>query len=199
MTLFDAYVAVDWSANANRKRGANSIWLAICDTHGMLDIENPATRHEAVGRIKMLLNTATEEGRRLLCGFDFAFGYPEGTAQMLTNQSSWAAVWARIAEVIEDGADNKNNRFEAAAKLNEGFKGDGPFWGNGLKREIPKLPKKRPRFVWGVNLLPRFRYAECLVPRAQEVWKLNGNGSVGGQALTGIAALEKLRRHRTDV
>ena len=34
------------------------------------------------------------------------------------------------------------------------------------------------------------------VKSAQEVWKLWGNGSVGGQALTGIAALEHLR-HRT--
>ena len=29
----------------------------------------------------------------------------------------------------------------------------------------------------------------------QEAWKLSGAGSVGGQALLGLAALERLRRH----
>jgi precorrin-8X/cobalt-precorrin-8 methylmutase len=38
------------------------------------------------------------------------------------------------------------------------------------------------------------RLADSLAPGAQEVWKLSGAGSVGGQSLTGIAALERLRR-----
>ena len=193
MTLFHGYVAVDWSAKATRALGRDSIWIAVCDTRGTPNLENHATRQEAVDRIRALLNKATKENRRLLCGFDFSFGYPDGTARMLTGQHGWEAVWARIAKVIDDAPDNMNNRFDAAAVLNKSFKGEGPFWGNGLQRDIPGLPRTMPQFVWGVNLLPRLRYAECLVPRAQEVWKLNGAGSVGGQALTGIAALQELR------
>ena len=198
MTLFDGYVAVDWSASATPVLGANSIWI---DTKGWCrtpEPENHATRLEAVRRIETLLTAATKEGRRLLCGFDFPFGYPEGTARKLTGSDCWAAVWSRIAEVIEDGPGNENNRFKAAAELNAHFCGDGPFWGNGLKRDIPGLPRKRPRSGWGQNLPPNRRYAERVIPTAQEVWKLSGAGSVGGQALTGIAALNGLRS-RDDV
>ena len=193
MTLFDGYVAVDWSANGKPKRGPDSIWLAIRGWGGTAEPENPATRAEAVARIEGLLARAAEQGRRLLVGFDFPFGYPAGTARMLTGRDGWEVVWARIAELIEDGPDNANNRFDAAAELNAAFAGEGPFWGNGLKREIPGLPRWKPS-GWGANLPSNRRHAESEVRRAQEVWKLIGAGSVGGQALTGIAALEGLRR-----
>ncbi len=197
MPLFNGYVAVDWSSKATRARGANSIWIAVCDDRGLVELENPATRREAMDRINTLLKKAKMENRRLLCGFDFPFGYPEGTARMLTGRDGWEVVWKRIDEAVEDCPDNKNNRFDAAAELNAQFRGDGPFWGNGLKRDIPGLPRLRPQFGWGENLPPSLRYAERMVPRAQEVWKLFGAGSVGGQALTGIAALQELRRCRS--
>ena len=146
-----------------------------------------------MARIEGLLGNATAAGRRLLCGFDFPFGYPAGTARMLTGQDGWEAVWRRIFELVEDGPDNANNRFDAAAALNARFAGDGPFWGNGLKRDIPGLPRRKPE-GWGANLPRNRRHAESEVRKAQEVWKLVGAGSVGGQALTGIAALEGLRR-----
>ena len=193
MTLFDGYVAVDWSANGKPKRGRDSIWIAAEGFGATGEPQNPATRFEAVARIEELLGGASDSGRRLLCGFDFPFGYPAGTARMLTGRDGWEAVWSRIVEVIEDGPDNGNNRFDAAAMLNAAFAGDGPFWGNGLKRDIPGLPRRKPS-GWGSDLPPNRRHAESEVRRAQEVWKLVGAGSVGGQALTGIAALEGLRR-----
>ncbi len=160
MTMFDGYMAVDWSASARPVWGKNSIWIAVCDSHGTPNFENPRTRREAVNRIAALLSTATKEDCRLLWGFDFSFGYPEGTARMLTGRDGWKAVWARIAEVIEDGPDNKNNRFEAAAELNGCFEGEGPFWGRPAGRDIPGLLGTRPQHGWGVNLPPRLRYAE---------------------------------------
>ena len=193
MTLFDGYAAVDWSANGRPKRGSDSIWLAVRGWGGFGEPENPATRAAAVLRIEGLLQRATDAGRRLLLGFDFPFGYPAGTARMLTGRDGWEAVWARIAELVEEGPDNANNRFDAAAALNAAFPGEGPFWGNGLKRDIAGLPRRKPA-GWGEKLPPNRRHAESMVRRAQEVWKLVGAGSVGGQALTGIAALEGLRR-----
>ena len=196
MTLFDGYVAVDWSASGVPKTGKDSIWLAIRGWSETEQPENPETRAKAVDRIETLLESATAAGRRLLCGFDFPFGYPVGTARVLTGQDGWEAVWSRIADVIEDGRKNANNRFDAAALLNAAFVGKGPFWGNGLRRNIHGLPRKKPRHGWEVTLPPNRRHAELDVKRAQEVWKLSGAGSVGSQALTGIAALEGLR-HRT--
>ena len=194
MKLFDGYVAVDWSANGRRKTGKDSIWIAGRGSCAMKEPENPATRVEAITRIEKLLKRATESGQRLLCGFDFPFGYPIGTARMLTGRDGWEAVWSRIAEVIEDRPSNANNRFCAAALLNAAFVGKGPFWGHHPKWDVPGLPRTRPS-GWGSNLPPEKRRAENEVKRAQPVWKLWGNGSVGGQALTGIAALQKLR-HR---
>ena len=198
--LFDGYMAVDWSASARRERGANSIWIAVCDADGLVKLDNPGTRQEAMDRIETLLDEANAQGGRLFCGFDFAFGYSQGTAQMLTGQANWQAVWARIAEVIGDESDNSNNRFEAAAELNEAFDGDGPFWGRHHTWDhIEGLLTTRPQTGWGDKLPGQFRYAETLVPKAQEVWKLWGPGSVGGQTLTGIARLQRLRQRRTDV
>lgn len=194
MTQFDGYLAVDWSASGKPKRGADSIWIAARGWGGTDMPENPATRVEAVTWIETLLARANVAERRLICGFDFPFGYPVGTARMLTGESGWEAVWARIAEVIEDGPDNRNNRFDAAAELNAAFVGEGPFWGNGLMRDIIGLSRTKPS-GWGENLPPNRRHAENVAKRAQEVWKLSGAGSVGGQALTGIAALERVR-HR---
>ena len=186
-------MAVDWSANGKPKQGKDSIWIAIQGVAETEELDNPATRQEAMGRIECLLEQATAAGRRLLVGFDFPFGYPAGTARMLAGRDGWETVWSRVAEVIEDGPRNANNRFDAAASLNAAFEGEGPFWGNGLQRDIPGLPRKKPPSGWGENLPTNLRHAEFEVKGAQEVWKLNGAGSVGGQALTGIAALEGLR------
>ena len=198
MPLFDRYVAVDWSARAARVAGANSIWIAVCDAGGMPELVNPRTREAAMEHIEELLDEATAGGRRLLCGFDFPFGYPEGTARILTGRDCWEPVWEQIAEQIQDHQNNQHNAFEVAAALNELFVGDGPFWGHGAN-PVPGIPDGRPKDVWGLNLLPRFRFSECLVPQAQEVWKLFGQGSVGRQALTGIARLQGLRQPRNDV
>ncbi|MEL6236718.1 MAG: precorrin-8X methylmutase, partial [Pseudomonadota bacterium] len=191
--LFDGYMAVDWSAASVPRRGADSIWIAATGWGGADILENPATRAEAETRIRAILDEASAQGLRMLCGFDFPFGYPAGTARALTGQDDWRALWALIEAGIEEGPANANNRFEVAARLNAAFPGAGPFWGNGLKRDIPGLPRKKPG-GWGATLPANARAAERAVPRAQEVWKLSGAGSVGGQALTGIAALERVRQ-----
>ena len=197
--LFDRYVAVDWSASFKPARGSNSIWIAVCDADGSLALVNPGTRQEAMDHIEMLLDAANAEEGRLLCGFDVPFGYPEGTARMLTGIEGWEAVWRRIADIVRDDHENRNNRFEAAAQLNQAFDGEGPFWGRHQSWDIEGLLPKKPEGGWEQNLPPRLRYAEEAIPRAQEVWKLWGPGSVGGQALTGIARLQTLRQSRGDV
>lgn len=193
MPLFDGYIAVDWSAHSTPKLGPDSIWIAATGWGGWTDPKNLDTRAQAMRLIEQLLSKATRADRRLLCTFDFPFGYPYGTAKMLTGKKGWESVWSRIAEVIRDEPNNGNNRFDAAAELNDSFGSEGPFWGNGLARNIPGLPRKKPA-GWGQELPPNLRYAEKIVSSAQEVWKLSGHGCVGSQSLTGIAALQRLRK-----
>ena len=169
MKLFDGYLAVDWSANGKPKQGKDSIWIAIQGVAETEELDNPATRQEAMGRIECLLEQATAAGRRLLVGFDFPFGYPAGTARMLAGRDGWETVWSRVAEVIEDGPRNANNRFDAAASLNAAFEGEGPFWGNGLQRDIPRPPKEEASGRLGRE--PTYQPA----PR-----RVRGKGGAGG-------------------
>jgi len=194
MALFDIHVVVDWSANGTPKRGADSIWIGVAEG-GVVTATNPATRAEAVAALDALFSRATDAGLRVLAGFDFPFGYPRGLSQAIRQGGDWRDVWARIADVVVEGPGNVSNRFHAAASLNALFPGDGPFWGNGLKADIAGLPRKKP-VGWGDTLPDNRRPSDTAAKGAQEVWKLSGAGSVGSQALTGIAALHRLRvRH----
>ena len=191
--VFGSYLVADWSANGTPKTGKDSIWIALVRPGMPPLLENPATRQTAVARIEALIQDEQAAGRRVLAGFDFPFGYPAGFAEALGPAAGWEDVWARLAAEVSDAPDNGNDRFDAAARLNTLFPGDGPFWGNGLKRDVPGLPRKLPA-GYGTTLPARLRHAEGQARGAQEVWKLSGAGSVGGQALMGIAALEGLRQ-----
>lgn len=191
--IFDSYMVVDWSANGRPKTGRDSLWIAHLRPGGALALDNPPTRAAAMAKIAATLDEEARAGRRTLAGFDFAFGYPCGLARAMAPEADWRRVWAYLHDHLTDAPDNANNRFDLAAQFNALFPGDGPFWGNGLARDIPGLPRRKP-FGWGGGLPDNRRLADRLAKGAQEVWKLSGAGSVGGQSLTGIAALEGLRR-----
>ncbi len=191
--IFDSYMVVDWSANGSPKTGRDSLWIAHLRPGHALSLENPPTRATAMAQISAILDDEARAGRRTLAGFDFAFGYPAGLARAISPQADWRDVWAFLHDHLTDGPANANNRFDLAAQFNALFPADGPFWGNGLARDIPGLPRRKP-VGWGESLPDNRRLADRLAKGAQEVWKITGAGSVGGQSLTGIAALEGLRR-----
>lgn len=188
MSAFDRFLMADWSANGTPKTGKDSIWIGTADATGPITLVNPATRAEAYDLILNEIRGAEAKGHRLLLGFDFAFGYPKGTAAPF---GGWQGLWEAISQ-IEDGPDNANNRFDLAASLNARFDGEGPWYGNGLKRDIEGLTRTLPS-GYGARLPRRHRVADN-TPGTQEPFKLIGAGSVGGQSLTGIAMLERLRR-----
>lgn len=189
--MFDTFVIVDWSAAGVPRTGKDSIWIAVLRGGGLV-LHNPATRAEAEAGLRALLSEEARAGRRVLAGFDFAFGYPAGLSARL-GPGSWRAVWAALAARVQEGPKNANNRFDVGGDLNGLFDAPGPFWGNGLKRDVAGLPRLKPA-GWGGVLPVNRRICDGLAPGAQEVWKLSGAGSVGGQALTGIAMLERLRQ-----
>jgi hypothetical protein len=141
-----------------------------------------------------MLAEATAKGERVVAGFDFPFGYPAGFARRLgLIGTPWRSVWDEIARLIEDRADNCNNRFKVAAGLNARVSGGAfPFWGRPVKMESEFLGPKHHRRHIEDGLLEKRLIDEWMVG-AQPCWKLIGSGSVGGQVLTGLPIVRALR------
>ncbi len=200
MTLFDAYVVVDWSAESRPKQGADSIWYCLLQRgrrgYRISALENPATRLQALDEIQHLLGRLRAEGRRVLAGFDFPNAYPKGFAKRAGFRGpAWRAVWDGLAGLVEDGADNANNRFVVAAELNRRISGGAfPFWGCPKGRAEPYLSATKVD-RYGPEKLAEHRLCEAYVPTTQPCWKLAYTGSVGSQALMGIPVQRALRDH----
>jgi molybdopterin molybdotransferase len=145
----------------------------------------------AVAWLRDFLAAELRAQRRVLAGFDFPFGYPAGFAERLTGRRDALSVWDFMAEHLED-APASNNRFDLAGRINEDFPGTGPFWFNGIARDIPNLPRKgREREGHG---LEERREVERRAKGSFTCWQMGGAGAVGSQVMTGMATLERLRR-----
>lgn len=206
-TLFDAYIFVDWSACGKSRQGRDSIWFAegAFDDDGALTIrkvENPATRKWAEKLILERLIEHGQRGARVLIGFDFPYGYPNGWSTALNvSGNDWIAIWDLLANRVHDGADNANNRFDLADALNaHGALGDSPYWGRpvGLAHALRNLPAGKPTSLQNGGVV-EFRAIEQQLRREgkfpKSVWQLYGNGSVGSQAMVGIPVLHRLRHN----
>jgi precorrin-6Y C5,15-methyltransferase (decarboxylating) len=201
MPVFDRYLMVDWSAANKGSTGKDSVWACLTrrteDGVTILWNENFATRHSLMQRLQGVIDEAAAKGERLLVGFDFSFGYPAGTGEKLSGARHWRATWRKIADAIEDDADNISNRFEVAARLNAEHFFDAPmFWGHPPGRSYVGLSATKPPST--ATTLPDFRLAERRAKGAQSVWKLTYPGSVGSQTLLGIARLSKFLDAQTD-
>ncbi len=201
--LFDAYVMVDWSAASRPVTGPDSIWIGVLKKNVRLQLgfeaHNPATRAEALGLIEKTLADLARRGDRVLLGFDFPLGFPRGTASALKLQGDpWSAMFAFLANEVRDKPDNTNNRFQVAAKMNRLMTGEAfPFWGAPAKDAQTTLAVKRPR-DHGEGDLPELRVADAAAKGASPIWKLYYQGSVGGQALTGMPIVKRLKDAHGD-
>ena len=203
--LFQAYVMVDWSAASKPTTGADSIWIGVLKRNVRFQFaferHNPSTRKEAEALIEKILVDLAKRGDRALVGFDFPLGFPRGAAAALKLkdiEAPWAAMTRFIAAEIKDKPDNSNNRFQVAAKMNRLMTGEAfPFWGCPARDEQTTLKPKRPH-EHGASDLPEFRHGDLAVKGPQSPWKLYYQGSVGGQALTGIPVVARLKASRGE-
>ena len=199
--LFDAYVMVDWSAASSPKTGKDSVWIGVLkrDTRFRLAFEafNPPTRAAAETKVREVLADLRRRGERALIGFDFALGYPSNTAATLKlKEPTWAGMWSFLASNVADKADNTNNRFAVAAKMNRLMTDEArPFWGAPARDTQRWLQSTRPE-THGGDLPPLFRRAELATQSggkgAKSVWQIFGNGTVGSQAIVGIPMVKRL-------
>jgi hypothetical protein len=207
--LFDAYLAVDWSARSRPSPPAptrDALWVG----EATIDAEELSlrivasywrTRHACIAHVRARLLAHLAAGRRVLVGFDFPYGYPAGYATALDLPATappWRRIWDALAGLIVDEATNTNNRFAVAVLLNArcGPPGPGPLWGCPPAACAPTLAPTSPGYPYEVGpgqILARIRRAEAWAPGTQPAWKLLGQGSVGGQALLGIPYVRALR------
>jgi hypothetical protein len=200
---FDAYAMVDWSSSSVPCHGNDSIWIASGVWDGAAFAaaapRNLSTRREAVTELRGQLERWRGEGRRVLVGLDFAFGYPTGFAHRLALQHSgpaWRTVHAHIAARVRDDDGNRHNRDAFAEECNRSIGAPGPFWGCVARGETPALTRQRVGlFTFPHHGLREWRLTDDVVRRrvtTQSVWKLNCGVSVGGQTILGIKHLEEL-------
>ncbi|WP_139839561.1 hypothetical protein [Oceanibacterium hippocampi] len=200
MTLFARVIVVDWSAAASPgppRPSPDRCWLAWADAGAGAGARPAAeyfrTRAACEARIAELI--AGCDGP-VLAGFDFPFGYPDGSGL-----GGGRAAAARLAALIaDDPGSGANNRFAVAARLNREIgpsPAPGPFWGVPPARAEDALAPTRPDFA--ASPFAEKRIAEArLRDRGHPVmttWQLLGRGSVGGQVLMGLPALDRLARH----
>ncbi|MDJ0770093.1 MAG: hypothetical protein QNJ12_14930 [Ilumatobacter sp.] len=199
MTLFDVYVVVDWSASSRPVTGENSIWIATAhrENDDEAATDNPPTRAVAERGVRAVLDE--HAGSRVLLAIDATLGLPAGSATLLGwDGPPWSAAWREIADLVTDDERNGNNRFEVAARLNRRVVGEGPFWGCPPAQAGECLSPTKP-----VSFpVAEFRTTERELRRCgwhpKSVWQLLGAGSVGGQTLTVLPMLERLRADLGD-
>ncbi len=186
MSLFATYIALDWSGgnDSGATPKPDAIWACV---HGA---EPVYLRNRQVAE-DWLAKTIEAAKKPVCLGVDIPFGYPKGFAKALTGQEAASAVWDWFEAHVED-AKETNNRFDLAGQINAKFSGVGPFWGNGLKRDIENLPRKGrdrtdPPF-------PERRVVETKATGSFTCWQLSGAGSVGSQVIMGLPVLNRLKK-----
>lgn len=203
---FDAYVMIDWSASRSRAapNAADSVWAGIGEWNGDQFVlgtpQHHPTRFGARAWLDAQLLKWVAEKRRVLVGFDFAFGYPKGFAAALGNASGgWTEVHRHLLSVKDD-PQNKHDgaRFAADCNARLAPSGPGPFWGCGAGDVVQGILTRRRvgifTFPYGPQRLEEWRITDLRARRfalTQSVWKLNCGVSVGMQTIVGIRHLAR--------
>lgn len=193
MSRFDTFVVVDWSGGNDRGTTPkkDAIWTCIARDGQSEEPVYLRNRQVAEAWLRDLLEAEIAAIRRVMVGFDFPFGYPAGFCRALTGGDDPLVLWDWLEKQIED-APKSNNRFDVAGEINRTIgNGRGPFWGNGLSRDIDGLPRNKTDYA---NNLVERRVCEQQAKGSFACWQLSGAGAVGSQVLMGLPVLARLRR-----
>lgn len=193
MTAFDTFVVVDWSSgnDTGAKPRKDAIWAAGMRAGAPIDAVYLRNRDVAFDWLTDLIETELDAGRRLMLGFDFPFGYPTGFARRVLGRDDPLALWDFFAGALVD-TPTQNNRFALASDLNARFPGIGPFWFNAGKEDHPHLPRLKSERT-DDHGLPERRRCENTAKGTFTCWQMGGAGAVGGQVMSGLATLSRLR------
>ena len=177
---FDEIWAIDWSGARGNLRGIAVARLPVGAGAKGPELLRPAapghwTRRAVVDR----LAAAILEGRRILVGFDFAFGLPVETLAPLglAGCRGLPEVWRAVDRTCAGAPDLHGGGFVAASP-------PGVFWTRGARPE-GWIPAMR---------LTDTRCAETGAAHPESVMKLVGARQVGLAALAGMRSLLALSR-----
>ncbi len=185
-TGFDLIAVVDWSAAASPgpvRPTKDRVWLAWGTAEECPPPVYCRTRNDCLDLLEALIRRT---GGNALIAWDFPFGYPAASGL-----GGGRSIATRLSGLIQDGPNDQNNRFSVADGLNRSLGSDaGPFWARPSQVAAARVPERKPDFS-------RFPFPEWRIverhtrqlgfPAIQSVWKLYTTGSVGSQALTGLA------------
>jgi molybdopterin molybdotransferase len=191
---FDTVLVVDWSAGkrAGPTPRKDAIWLGITSGGVSREPRYCRTRQEAERHIVQLIGAETAAGRRLLCAFDFPFGYPVGFARLVTGSDDPLSLWGWLGAQITDAPDGTNNRYDVAEQINAMTPGAGPFWGKPHKERWPGLPYRKAGIVY--DSISERRQCDSLAKASSSCFQMAYPPTVGGQAMMGLPMLDRLRR-----
>ena len=194
MKAFDTVLVVDWSAGkrSGPKPCKDAIWLGLTRDGYSEEPQYCRSRQEAEAAITALIDAELGAGRRLLCTFDFPFGYPAGFARHVMGTTDPFAMWDWLEAQITDAADGSNNRYEVAQTLNQMFEGAGPFWGKSHGDKWPEIPYKKAGITYDV--MPEKRACDAISKASSSCFQLAFPPTVGGQMMMGLPMLNRLRR-----
>lgn len=192
MSAFDSFVMVDWSGGNDRGAAPkkDAIWACVVrdgQAEAPVYLRNRQLAEDWLGDT---IAAELAAGRRTCVGFDFPFGYPQGFAKAVTGSADPLGLWDWFAARIED-SPKANNRFDLAGEINRQFGGNGPFWGNGLQRDIDGLGRTKAGYQ---NPFPDRRQVERHAKGSFTCWQMAGAGAVGGQVIMGLSVLARLRQ-----
>lgn len=194
MSLFDTVLVVDWSAGkrSSPKPKRDAIWIGLTRSGVSQDPIYCCSRQDAERSIAEVIGEETAAGRRLLCAFDFPFGYPQGFAQKVTGSDDPFALWDWFEERITDAEDGVNNRFDVAETLNEMFEETGPFWGKPSQEKWPAIPYRKADIRY--SSIAEKRQCDAVSKASSSCFQLFFNPTVGSQQMMGLPVLNRLRR-----
>lgn len=235
MSMFDTYLMVDWSAKREATGNAPqeaAIWWAVQRASSWrswqvrAQREEPSdaaslgvqarlesgvfyerTRYSAIKNISCFIRNEVSMAKRVLVGFDFAFGYPVRflshlVSSRILKDACAPSLWKWLAQrpELRNLPDNSNRRFMVAGKLNKTYGSTDGLWGpyylnRGHLSDVPRSVQKEKRSPWPDCYPGEYRFTDkALGAQPASVWKLTGQDSVGSQVLMGLPALHHLSR-----
>ncbi|WP_340425354.1 hypothetical protein [Yoonia sp. GPGPB17] len=101
---FDTFLMVDWSGGNDRGRAPKKDAIWVCAARKGI-AQTPVylrNRQVAESWIADFLGAERNANRRVLAGFDFAFGYPKGFGKTLTGTDDPFSIWDWFAARVDD-------------------------------------------------------------------------------------------------